>query len=59
LIGRGDTSNEAIEKRLKIAENELTYTFKPNYFDHIVINEDKNFAVHHLARAINESQSSN
>ena len=56
LVGRGDTSEEAIQKRLVTALNELTYTMQPDFFDYVVVNDDLEIAVEKLARAINDSQ---
>ena len=40
LRGRGDTQEEAIQKRLKQAEWELSFREKENFWDQIVINDD-------------------
>lgn len=56
LVGRGDTAEEAIKKRLETALKELTYTMEPNFFDHIVVNDDLHVAAKKLAFAINETQ---
>jgi guanylate kinase len=50
LRRRGDTTEEDIEDRLKIAESELAEA--PSLFDHIVVNESLDRAVDELVQLI-------
>jgi len=56
LVGRGDTNEEAIKKRLETARNELSHTLDEDLFDYIITNDVIEKAVHELALAINDSQ---
>lgn len=40
LRGRGDTAEEAIQKRLKQAEWELSFRDRENFWDLILVNDD-------------------
>lgn len=40
LRGRGDTAEDAIQKRLKQAEWELSFKDKPDFWDHVITNDD-------------------
>eukprot|EP01111_Echinosteliopsis_oligospora_P011159 TRINITY_DN3613_c0_g1_i1.p1 TRINITY_DN3613_c0_g1~~TRINITY_DN3613_c0_g1_i1.p1 ORF type:complete len:275 (+),score=81.64 TRINITY_DN3613_c0_g1_i1:57-881(+) len=40
LVGRGTETPDAIERRLKNAERELSYMEKPGFFDTIIVNDN-------------------
>jgi len=48
LRGRGDTAEEAIQKRLKQAEWELSFRSKPGFFDYVVVNDNVEVAYNQL-----------
>jgi guanylate kinase len=49
LVGRGSDSPEEIERRLRVAEEELA---AEDWFDHVVVNDDLNRAVQELSELV-------
>ena len=56
LYNRGDTSEEAIKKRLERALWELSFKQQPGFFDYIVVNDDVETAYKDLRSVVEKIQ---